>query len=59
VAIVRGEQPECLVEVSGGVKLSNVLAYAQSGADFIAIGALTQSAPAADFSLLVESPPAK
>jgi nicotinate-nucleotide pyrophosphorylase (carboxylating) len=56
VAIVRREQPECLVEVSGGVKLSNVRAYAQSGADFIAIGALTQSAPAADFSLLVESP---
>jgi nicotinate-nucleotide pyrophosphorylase (carboxylating) len=59
VAIVRREQPACLVEVSGGVNLANVRAYAQSGADFIAIGALTQSAPAADFSLLVELPPAK
>jgi nicotinate-nucleotide pyrophosphorylase (carboxylating) len=46
---------ECLVEISGNVTLSNVRAYAESGADFIAIGALTHSAPAADFSLLVES----
>jgi len=56
VAIVRRERATCLVEVSGGVRLSNVRAYSESGADFIAIGALTQSAPAADFSLLVESP---
>ncbi|MBI3485106.1 MAG: carboxylating nicotinate-nucleotide diphosphorylase [Acidobacteria bacterium] len=56
VAIVRRGRPACLVEVSGGVKLSNVRAYAESGANFIAIGALTQSAPAADFSLLVEAP---
>jgi nicotinate-nucleotide pyrophosphorylase (carboxylating) len=56
VAIARGDRPECLVEISGNVKLSNVRAYAESGADFIAIGALTHSAPAADFSLLVELP---
>ncbi len=57
VAIVRREGSACLVEVSGGVKLANVRAYAESGADFIAIGALTQSAPAADFSLLIDSRP--
>jgi nicotinate-nucleotide pyrophosphorylase (carboxylating) len=58
VAIVRREQPACRVEVSGGVKLANARAYAESGADFIAIGAITQSAPAADFSLLIEIPSA-
>jgi nicotinate-nucleotide pyrophosphorylase (carboxylating) len=56
VAVARREQPECMVEISGNVKLSNVRAYAESGADFIAIGALTHSAAAADFSLLIEAP---
>ena len=55
VAIVRGIAPACVVEISGGVNLANVRAYAQSGADFIAIGAITHSAPAADFSLLFET----
>ncbi|MDE3136368.1 MAG: carboxylating nicotinate-nucleotide diphosphorylase [Acidobacteriota bacterium] len=54
VAIVRGERPGCRVELSGGVTLENVAAYARAGADFISVGALTHSAPAADFSLLVE-----
>jgi nicotinate-nucleotide pyrophosphorylase (carboxylating) len=56
VRIVRQTRPACQVEVSGGVNLSNVQAYARAGADFLAIGALTHSAPAADLSLLVESP---
>jgi nicotinate-nucleotide pyrophosphorylase (carboxylating) len=42
------------IEVSGGVTLANVLAYAQAGPDFIAIGALTHSAPACDISLEIE-----
>lgn len=54
VALVRAERPQCLVEVSGGVSLANVRAYADAGVDFIAVGALTHSAPAADLSLLVE-----
>jgi nicotinate-nucleotide pyrophosphorylase (carboxylating) len=54
VQLTRSINPRCLVEVSGGVSLQNVRAYAESGADFIAIGALTHSAPAADFSLLIE-----
>lgn len=54
IQIVRTERPGCVVEISGGVSLANVRAYAEAGADFIAIGALTHSAPAADFSLLVE-----
>lgn len=38
-------------EASGGINLQNVRAYAQTGVDFISVGALTHSAPAADLSL--------
>jgi len=41
----------CLVEVSGGVTLDNVAAYAVTGADLIAIGGLTHSAPVLDIGL--------
>jgi nicotinate-nucleotide pyrophosphorylase (carboxylating) len=54
VAIVRRERPACRVELSGGMTLENLSDYARAGADFISVGALTHSAPAADFSLLVE-----
>jgi nicotinate-nucleotide pyrophosphorylase (carboxylating) len=40
-----------LVEVSGGITLNNVQEMAAAGADFISIGALTHSAPAADLSM--------
>ena len=42
-----------LVEVSGGVRLETLRAYAIKGVDVISIGALTHSAPAADLSLTV------
>ena len=48
VELVAGR---CLVEVSGGVTLDNVAAYAGAGADLIAIGALTHSAPILDIGL--------
>ncbi len=54
VAIARRERADCVIEVSGRVTLSTVRAYAEAGVDFIAVGALTHSAPAADLSLLVE-----
>ncbi|HEY1272616.1 MAG TPA: carboxylating nicotinate-nucleotide diphosphorylase [Terriglobales bacterium] len=41
------------VECSGGITLNNVRAYAETGVDFISIGALTFSAVAADMSLRV------
>jgi nicotinate-nucleotide pyrophosphorylase (carboxylating) len=41
------------VEVSGGVTLDDVRQIALCGVDFISVGALTHSAPAHDFSLLV------
>jgi nicotinate-nucleotide pyrophosphorylase (carboxylating) len=42
------------LEASGNVSLENVAAIAGTGVDYISIGALTHSAPAMDFSLLVE-----
>ncbi|BCA53173.1 Nicotinate-nucleotide diphosphorylase [Nitrospira sp. KM1] len=48
VALIRGR---ALVEVSGGISLTNVRAMAAAGADRISIGALTHSASAADVSL--------
>jgi nicotinate-nucleotide pyrophosphorylase (carboxylating) len=52
IARIAGRVP---VEVSGGVRLENVRAYAEAGCDFIAVGALTHSAPAADISLELEA----
>jgi nicotinate-nucleotide pyrophosphorylase (carboxylating) len=40
-----------LVEVSGGITLLNAKDMAMAGANFLSIGALTHSAPAADLSL--------
>jgi len=42
------------IEVSGGIRLDNVRAYAELGVDYISVGALTHSAPALDISLEVE-----
>ena len=39
------------LEASGGISLENALAYAQSGVDYLAIGALTHSAPVLDIGL--------
>src|SRR3954463_1047881 len=39
------------LESSGGINLENVRAYAETGVDFISVGALTHSAPAVDMSL--------
>jgi nicotinate-nucleotide pyrophosphorylase (carboxylating) len=42
------------VEVSGGLNLDTVRAYAETGVDFLSVGALTHSAPALDLSLEIE-----
>ena len=44
------------LEASGGVDLETVRAIAETGVDFISVGALTHSAPTLDFSLLIELP---
>jgi nicotinate-nucleotide pyrophosphorylase (carboxylating) len=46
------ERPE--LEASGNVTLENVRAVAETGVDWISVGALTHSAPSADLSLRVE-----
>jgi nicotinate-nucleotide pyrophosphorylase (carboxylating) len=42
-------------EVSGGISLETVASFAAAGVDRISVGALTHSAPALDFSMLVRS----
>ncbi len=39
------------LECSGGITLENVRAYAETGVDYISVGALTHSPPAADMNL--------
>src|ERR1700728_106986 len=41
------------VECSGGIRLENVRAYAETGVDFISVGLLTHSPQAADMSMRV------
>jgi nicotinate-nucleotide pyrophosphorylase (carboxylating) len=55
VELARGLRRDCVIEISGGITLENVRAYAETGADFLSSGALTHSARSADLSLLVES----
>jgi nicotinate-nucleotide pyrophosphorylase (carboxylating) len=42
------------VEISGGVTLERIPELAQTGADYVSVGALTHSAPAADLSFELE-----
>jgi len=48
VALVAGQ---AIVEASGGVTLERVRAIAETGVDWISVGALTHSAPALDLGL--------
>jgi nicotinate-nucleotide pyrophosphorylase (carboxylating) len=48
VALVAGRVP---TEASGGVTLDTIGAIAAAGVDFVSVGRLTQSAPAADIGL--------
>jgi len=42
-------------EASGGVSLTTIRGIAETGVDFVSVGALTHSAPALDLSLLVHA----
>jgi nicotinate-nucleotide pyrophosphorylase (carboxylating) len=46
-----------VVEISGGITLDNVRAYAQAGPDFISAGAITHSARAVDINFRLEPLP--
>ena len=53
----RGSLPTGL-ESSGGLVLANARAYAETGVDFLAVGALTHSVTALDLGLDLETGPA-
>ncbi|MCA1657102.1 MAG: carboxylating nicotinate-nucleotide diphosphorylase [Actinobacteria bacterium] len=55
-ACVKTVDGACIVEVSGGVTLETVEAYAVAGADLISVGALTHSAPVLDIGLDIVDP---
>ncbi|HWW84784.1 MAG TPA: carboxylating nicotinate-nucleotide diphosphorylase [Vicinamibacterales bacterium] len=56
VAQVKGQAH---IEVSGGIRLERIPKLAETGADFVSVGALTHSAAAVDISFEIEpvSPP--
>jgi nicotinate-nucleotide pyrophosphorylase (carboxylating) len=51
---VRRARGRAQIEVSGGVTLDRMAELAATGADYVSIGALTHSAPAADLSFELE-----
>jgi nicotinate-nucleotide pyrophosphorylase (carboxylating) len=48
IELLEGAVP---VEISGGVSLETIAAYAASGADFVSVGAITHSPPSLDIGL--------
>ena len=51
----RALVPGIEIEATGGITLANVRAYAEAGADFVSIGALTHSVKAADVAIEIKS----
>jgi nicotinate-nucleotide pyrophosphorylase (carboxylating) len=54
---IRKEDRWIPIEASGSIVLENIRAYAEAGADFISVGALTHSAKAADISMSIVAEP--
>jgi nicotinate-nucleotide pyrophosphorylase (carboxylating) len=54
VGAVRGSGGGPELEASGGISLVNVREIAESGVDYVSIGALTHSAPALDLSMTLD-----
>ncbi len=54
VQLARSLNPSISLEASGNVTLETVGPIAQTGVDFISVGAITHSAPVVDFSLQVD-----
>ena len=53
---VRLADSRALLEASGGLTLGRARAVAETGVDYLAVGALTHSAPALDFGLDLSEP---
>jgi nicotinate-nucleotide pyrophosphorylase (carboxylating) len=57
---LASEHPAARLEASGGLRLDMARAVAETGVDFVAVGALTHSSPALDLGLdLLEEGPAR
>jgi len=56
-AVVAHVAGRARLEASGGIGFDTLRAHAETGVDWISIGALTHSAPALDLSLLLEALP--
>jgi nicotinate-nucleotide pyrophosphorylase (carboxylating) len=52
--LARERSPGIEIEATGGISFANVRGYAEAGADFISIGALTHSVMAADIAIEVK-----
>ncbi len=52
VELAAGRVP---LEASGGITLANARSYAETGVEFLSVGALTHGARSLDVSLEVES----
>jgi nicotinate-nucleotide pyrophosphorylase (carboxylating) len=50
---VRKSERPVPLEASGGITLENIRAYAETGVNFISVGALTHSVPAVDLSMRI------
>ena len=50
---IKAEKHWIPTEASGGIVLENIRAYAETGVDFISVGALTHSSVAADISMSI------
>ena len=54
-ALARRLAPGIEIEATGGISLANVRRFADAGADFVSVGALTHSVLAADIAMTVRS----
>jgi len=50
---VVGHSRQVPIEASGGIRLENVREYAETGVDYISVGALTHSPQAVDLSMRI------
>jgi nicotinate-nucleotide pyrophosphorylase (carboxylating) len=54
VALRRASGRQVFLEASGNLSLERARSVAETGVDFLSVGALTHSAPAADLSLRLD-----
>lgn len=53
-AVALNQPKQCELEASGGVSLSTIASIAETGVDYISVGAITKSIQAIDLSLLIK-----